>query len=323
MYFVDSSSTDPYYNLALEEFLFTTVRDDDIFMLWQNEPSIIAGKYQNVFEEINIKAVMEDGVKLVRRNSGGGTVYHDLGNLNYSIIMDFDPDTLDGYDLFLAPVIQALGNMGVSAERRRSCDIVIGDDKISGSAQYVKKGRILHHGTLLFDADLEALRKYLRPTDAVITSKAVKSVRSRVTNVAEHVERREGRNWNIADVKDKIKQVLPERQLSEICLDEEDKQQVLRLVKEKYGTWEWNYGKSPKFTLERRISTDDGEMNISVGVNKGYIIECRMIQGESECGKLEKALPGCRYEYSDIYTKIRTVTGKPCRQCEKMTDMLF
>ncbi len=323
MYFVESGKTDPCYNLALEEYLFTAVRDEDIVMLWQNEPSVIVGKYQNVFEEINVKQAMLDGIRIVRRNSGGGTVFHDLGNLNYTIIMDFDADTFDGYDRFLAPVIQALENMGVSAKKRRSCDIAIGEEKISGSAQCVKKGRILHHGTLLFDSDLEALRKYLRSTDAVVTSKAVKSVRSQVTNVAEHMGRQSEQNWSMTGVKEELKRSLSEKEVSEICLNKEDERRISELMREKYETWEWNYGKSPKFTLERQAVIDGRKMNIFLEVSRGMIRSFRAEAAENIYRKLEAALTGVRYDYSDIYRKVREVTGKTCLQCEQIADVMF
>ena len=148
------NTSDVYTNLAIEEYVFHHFTDDNYLLLWKNEGSIVIGKHQNVFEKVNIKAIESSSVKVARRNTGSGAVFHDKGNLNYSLITDYDSEIFSGYDEFLNPMIKALNHLGVPAHKRRSSDIAIEDKKISGSAQTVKNNRILHHGTLLFDADL-------------------------------------------------------------------------------------------------------------------------------------------------------------------------
>lgn len=187
MKFVNSQNNNVYFNLAVEEYIFNNMRDDDFLLLWVNDPCVVLGKYQNIFEEVNCKEIQRNGIKVARRNSGGGTVFHDAGNLNFTFSTDHNPITFFGYDEFLSPIIKILNEMGISAEKRNICDIVIGDKKISGNAQSIKKKRVLHHGTLLFDSDLEAFRNSLKPTKGVFESKAVKSVRSSVTNIIDHL----------------------------------------------------------------------------------------------------------------------------------------
>ena len=146
---------DPFYNQAFEEFVFENFRDQDIFLLWQNSPAVIVGSYQNICREVHVESLRRLGIPVVRRCTGGGTVYHDLGNVNYTYITQADGGV--SYDGVLLPVIRALNDIGVPARKNRTCDIAIGDLKISGSAQRMTKGRLLHHGTLLFSSDLEVL----------------------------------------------------------------------------------------------------------------------------------------------------------------------
>ena len=181
MKFLILTTTDPYYNLAVEEYLFRTERED-VFMLWQNEPTVVIGKNQNAFVEVDMDYLRQNGIHLARRITGGGAVYHDLGNVNYSFIRD----SRQGIDFvsFTAPIIEALATLGISAELSGRNDLLVEGRKISGNAQYSAGGRTLHHGTLLFDSDLSVLSAALRPDEEKLKSKAVKSARSRVTNLA-------------------------------------------------------------------------------------------------------------------------------------------
>lgn len=187
MIYVKSNSTKPQFNLALEEYVFEHLDEyGEIFMLWQNEPSIIVGKHQNTIEEINTKYVKENNINVVRRLSGGGAVYHDLGNLNYTIISKDEGSKGFDFKTFSQPVIDVLADLGIRAEFTGRNDIVIGDQKFCGNAQYMKKGKVLHHGAILFDTELDVLGKSLKVSKDKIASKGVKSVRSRVTNIKDH-----------------------------------------------------------------------------------------------------------------------------------------
>ena len=175
------STHDPYLNLAIEEYLFENSQDN-VFILWQNEPCIVIGKNQNPYAEIDISVAREKNIKIVRRITGGGAVYHDLGNLNYTFISNDGAGGID-FAKFTEPIISALGNMGISATLSGRNDIEVDGKKISGNAQCKKRGRVLHHGTLLFDSDLEFLSGVLSVDREKIQAKAIKSTRARVTNI--------------------------------------------------------------------------------------------------------------------------------------------
>ena len=182
---VRNVSHDPFYNQAFEEYIYQTYLDDDIFLLWQNAPAVVVGSYQNICREVHVEALRQRGIPVVRRISGGGTVYHDLGNVNYTYIVR--AGALD-YDAVLSPVIAALNAIGVPARKNRTCDIAIGDLKISGSAQRMTKGRLLHHGTLLFSSDLGVLDQITthRKNDC-FQSRGTQSAICTVTNIREHL----------------------------------------------------------------------------------------------------------------------------------------
>ncbi len=180
------TSTNPHYNLAVEEYLFRSERED-VCMLWQNEPTVVIGKNQNAFAEVDLDALHADGVHLARRITGGGAVYHDLGNVNFSFLSAQSAQTGLDFAKFTAPILAALRSLGVDAELSGRNDLLLDGQKFSGNAQYSAGGRTLHHGTLLFDSDLTALSRYLRPDEEKLKGKGIKSVRSRVTNLAPHL----------------------------------------------------------------------------------------------------------------------------------------
>ncbi len=181
MKFLHLKTTDPYYNLAVEEYFFEKSKDD-VFILWQNEPSVVIGKNQNAYAELNLNYIKNKKIHIARRITGGGAVYHDLGNVNYSFISTANRDGID-FAYFTEPIISSLSDLGIEASLSGRNDIEIGARKISGNAQYTKNGRTLHHGTLLFDADLTVLDKALYVDEEKIKSKAIKSTRARVINL--------------------------------------------------------------------------------------------------------------------------------------------
>ena len=181
------TTTNPHYNLAVEEYLFRHERED-VCMLWQNEPTVVIGKNQNAFAEVDIDALHRDGVYLARRITGGGAVYHDLGNVNFSFISANSAETGLDFARFTAPIVKALAALGLRVELSGRNDLLLDGQKFSGNAQYSAEGRTLHHGTLLFDADLTVLARYLRPDEEKLKSKGIKSVRSRVTNLKPHLQ---------------------------------------------------------------------------------------------------------------------------------------
>lgn len=295
MKYISTGSHDPFYNLAFEEYVLRNIKDDSYLLLWSSEKSIVVGKYQNVFEEVNLVEARKQKVPVLRRISGGGTVYHDRNNLNYSMITDFSRGQFSGYDSFLDPVIQALNKMGVSAAKRRSCDIAVDGMKISGSAQTIKKDRILHHGTLLFNSDLEHLHELLKPSAGTFESKAVKSFRSPVTNILDHLD---DRAMTIDDFRDHLLDALFPEGVIQKELEEKDLLEIRRLADEKYSKWLWNYGASPRFTFSREGVLFGMPFTIHLEVKEGEITQ-------SEVHGLEKllrnrTLMGTRYDYDEV-----------------------
>lgn len=305
--YIENGSEDVYFNLALEDYLLQNFREGTYLLLWRNDRSIVLGKYQNVYEEVNLRAVEDAGIKVARRNSGGGTVYHDLGNLNYSILTDYDPNGSISYDLFLEPMISALRSMGIPAEKRGASDIAIRGMKISGSAQTLKKGRVLHHGTLLFDADLSSLHDLLKTTAGTITSRAVKSVRSPVTNIRAHLE---GTDLDFKDFRDRLLENLQSTGMDRTVLTEEQLSEIRRISEEKYSTWEWNFGRSPSFDFEKAETVFGGNLRVRLRVEDGIIISCRT-EGCHFCeGELENVLKGSRYSCREVSERLKVSHGR-------------
>lgn len=248
--YLNLTTTDPTYNLAMEQYVFDQLpRDRMYFMLWQNDNAIIVGKHQNTLAEINEAYVKAHNIQVVRRLSGGGAVYHDLGNLNFTFIADAGDTEQLNFKLFCIPIIRALEQIGVHAEINGRNDITIDGKKFSGNSQYVKNGRVMHHGTLLFHSNLSAVASALQVDPAKIQAKGIKSVRSRVTNVADHLEQ---------DIPLSVfrrlllKRILEEHPGEEYMLTQADLAAVEQLRRERYDTWEWNYGFSPECTLRKK-----------------------------------------------------------------------
>lgn len=271
MYSIENHDTRPQHNLALEEYLCRLAereRGSEFFMLWQNEPSIIIGRFQNTLGEINPDFVRERGVHVVRRNSGGGAVYHDLGNVNYSFITADQGEF--SFALLTTPILRALAALGVTTELSGRNDVTIEGKKISGGAEYRRNGILLHHGTLLFDSDLDALAQALRVSEEKFKSKGVASVRSRVTNIRPHLPSGEriGAREFMALIEERIEGLTPR------ILTDADRAEVRRLAEEKYSTWEWNYGKSPAFTERKREHFPWGGVEALLRVEGGIVKDC-------------------------------------------------
>ncbi|MGR6835547.1 lipoate--protein ligase [Syntrophomonas erecta] len=265
-----NTCNNPYFNLALEEYVFTSLDpEEEWFILWQNRPAIIVGRNQNTIEEINQQLVEGKNIKVVRRITGGGAVYHDLGNLNFTFVVR---DHLgSGFDFahFTQPVVAALEKIGVQAENNGRNDITIQGKKFSGNSQYRGRGQLLHHGTLLFSSNLEEMTRVLQVDQEKISSKGVKSVRSRVTNISEHLDR----PITIDDFKTILVQTIQEDTGHQPVynLTEKDRQAIKNLVEKKYGLWEWNYGVSPPFNLQKHARFDWGRIDLRLDVKKGII----------------------------------------------------
>ncbi|MBO4236064.1 MAG: lipoate--protein ligase [Firmicutes bacterium] len=269
MIYIESTSYNPYYNLALEEFVFSSMDPKEpYFMLWQNENTIVVGKYQNTNEEINQEAVDAQHMNVVRRLSGGGTVYHDEGNLNFTFIVNKGNSPDFDFSIFVVPIIDALRSLGVDAEFSGRNDITINGLKISGNSQYVKGGRVLHHGCIMLDSNLDKVKDALNVKEAKFESRSVKSVRSRITTINANAPRK----IIMQEFKDAIKkQVFKNEDVKQHFLTPEDERAVEKLMREKYETWEWNYGSNKKYSMRREKKFDTGLVSVDMEVEHGII----------------------------------------------------
>ncbi|MDR2847504.1 MAG: lipoate--protein ligase family protein [Bacteroidales bacterium] len=243
MHCINSSSTDPFFNLAAEEYLFRHVTEA-CFVLWCNEPSVIVGRHQNVFAEINSPYIRQHDVKVVRRLSGGGAVYHDLGNLNFTFIDNRQNTEQIDFKSYQTIIIAMLQQLGIQAEAGKRNELLLNGKKISGTARHVTNKRILHHGTLLFSADLDAVEEALRAPAVKLTTKAIQSVHSPVTNISEHLPV----PTTMATFRTQVLQYMMEHlpNARPYSYSQADLQAIERLRNEKYVSWEWNYGQSPQ-----------------------------------------------------------------------------
>ncbi|MBQ9413169.1 MAG: lipoate--protein ligase [Oscillospiraceae bacterium] len=241
MIYLETGSLDPCFNLAFEEYVLTRRRDGDYLILWQNQNTVVVGNNQITEAEINRPWIEAHGVKVVRRATGGGAVYHDLGNLNYSFLTDYRPEDQLSMERFTRPVVRALRALGADAEATGRNDILVAGKKVSGTAQKIAGGRILHHGTLLFDSDPEAIASALRADPQKFQSKVGKSVRSRVGNIRDALPE----DMTLRRFWDYLKAALSAGGCVSGALTEAEKREVDRLRREKYETWAWTYGRSP------------------------------------------------------------------------------
>lgn len=303
MLFIDNEGiTDPRINLALEEHALRTFSMDESYLLFYvNEPSVIIGKHQNTIEEINADFIEERGIHVVRRISGGGAVYHDFGNLNFSFITRYEPGRFNNYAEFTGPVVRALRALGVPAETSGRNDILADGRKISGNAQFTTTERMFSHGTLLFDSNLDDVVRALNVKAGKIESKGIKSIRSRVANIREFLDR--------GMTVDDLRRVLLEHLFGSAddaprrALTEADWEAVHRLSETKYATWEWNYGLSPKFNVQRAKRFSIGEIDARLDVEDGRIRGIRLFGdffAQGDVGELEALLTGVRYERDDL-----------------------
>ena len=276
MIFIENEGvTDPKLNLALEEYALRNFKtNSDYLLFYINEPSIIIGSNQNTLEEINYDYVTENNIHVVRRISGGGAVYHDLGNLNFSFITNHDIKSLNNFKKFTQPVTQALQELGLNAELKGRNDIQIDDKKISGTAQFTTGKRMFSHGTLLFDANLGEVANALNVKMSKIQSKGHKSVRSRVANISEFLDK----EMNIQEFrKILLKGLFEGNEVFETYhLTEEEWKGVHELKESKYNNWDWTYGRSPKFNIQRTKRFPIGEIDLRIFVEKGIIKEKKL-----------------------------------------------
>ena len=273
MRYIINNSTNPFFNIALEEYCLMHVDPgEDYFLLWQNEPSIIIGRNQNTLEEINQRFVRERGIKVVRRISGGGAVYHDLGNLNFTFISSVDPGRAINFSVFANPVIKVLKELGVDAILVGRNDITAYGKKISGNAQRLYRRKFLQHGTLLFDVNIDDLAEALNVSADKIESKGIKSIRSRVGNIREFLKE----DMTIDGFRERLQRRLSDDYRSkEIKLSEEMILRVSETARDKFASWAWTYGESPPFNYRFEKRFAGGKVGVFIHIKEGLIRECK------------------------------------------------
>ncbi|WP_284139644.1 lipoate--protein ligase [Virgibacillus sp. LDC-1] len=305
MKFIDNKGiTDPTINLALEEYVLQNFGEKDTYLLFYiNEPSIIVGRNQNTVEEINTEYVDSNGIKVVRRLSGGGAVYHDEGNLNFSFITKDDGESFHNFEKFTKPVVEALNKLGVPAELKGRNDLVADGRKISGNAQFSTKGRMFSHGTLMFDSEIEHVVAALNVNKAKIESKGIKSIRSRVTNISEFLDEKITMDEFKALILRSIFDVADVADVPRYELTENDWENVRQIAEERYRNWDWNYGKSPTFNIQESHKFDAGLVDVRLDVSKGKIKNCKIYGdffGVGDVRVIEEKLQGVRHERKAI-----------------------
>lgn len=303
MLIIRNNSTDPYFNLAAEQYLLDSGLDN-ILILWRNSPAVIIGRNQNAYAEINETYVRENNIAVVRRLTGGGAVFHDLGNINYTFITpEADGGTLD-FKRFCTPVIAALRNLGADAEMSGRNDIIIGGKKISGSAQCVRNGKIMHHGTLLYSADLSYIAGSLNVNADKLKSKGIKSVSSRVGNIADFIETK-------MDAPAFMDYLESRFEGERITLTDAMTSGIESLADTVYSTWEWNYGQSKTYDKSVRQYFTFGTIEASLTLDGGNITDIVITGdffGRRDIALLEDALREIRCEYGSLITSLGRLT---------------
>jgi lipoate-protein ligase A len=308
-YYIESRDTNPQRNLALEQFVVINLeKTHSYFMLWQNHNAIIVGKHQNTSAEINAAFVKEHNISVVRRLSGGGAVYHDMGNLNFTFVTDAEKNDVN-FAAFCKPIQEALVSFGVPVEISGRNDMTVEGKKISGNAQYIKQGRVMHHGTILYDSDLDMLSKALNVTNDKIESKGIKSVQSRVTNIRPYMKN----DMPIGDFWDALKTYMfTAFNMKEYILSKEEEAGVDKLNEQIYSQWSWNYGASPPHNIRKTRRIEGcGKIEILLDVGENGLINNAAFYGDffgtGDTEELTELLKGRRLEYAELAAIINDI----------------
>ncbi|MDI9486474.1 MAG: lipoate--protein ligase [Bacillota bacterium] len=299
MIIINNNNTDPFLNHAIEEHLIDRF-EDECFMLWQNSPCLLIGRNQNVYQEINMDFVKEQKIDVVRRITGGGTVYNDWGNFNFTFISK-NKDDFSDFKKFTIPILSALNKLGANARFEGRNDLVIDGKKISGNAQCKLKGKLLHHGTLLFDVNLENLARSLNPSFLKLESKAVASVKSRVTNIIDYLDRPLTIDGFRKKIVDEIKSIFPEAIIYD--LTQSDLIRAEEIALSKYRQRKWNFPDRIDFTIRKEKKFPAGLVQIEMEIHKGKIKNISFYGdffNEKDIGDVVDTLKGIEYQEKTI-----------------------
>jgi lipoate-protein ligase A len=308
MHCIISDQTDPYFNLASEEVLLKSGRED-VFLMYRNRPSVVVGKHQNTLAEISLPYVLEHGILVARRISGGGAVFHDLGNINFAFITTGKEGDLVNYPKFMQPVIDAMGKAGLEVNLGERNELLLGNRKISGTASHVYKHRVLHHGTLLFSSDIRSLASALKVKPGKFEDRAVKSIRSEITNISEHlvdkmdvVDFQQMIYGNILDTMDGA---------TEYHYSRSDLNEIRKLRNSKFSSWQWVFGYSPKYQFNKSLQTGSGRITIHMNVEKGIIREVNIegdFLGIKDIRALEEMIVGSIHDPETLRQRLSDIS---------------
>ena len=313
-----NKSTDPYFNLAAEQYLLDT-KQGDIFMLWRNERAVIIGKNQNAYSELDLDFVEKENIKVVRRLTGGGAVFHDIGNINFSFIVSGEENATLDFVRFTNPIIEAISELGVN----NIClsgrnDILIDGKKISGNAQSCYNNKTLHHGTLLYSSDLSMLSGALKVDEEKIKSKGIKSVRNRVSNIKDYLSQ----DMDTKEFMDYLERYISNKNNCEVVdFTDEDIKNIQELADQKYSTWEWNFGKSKEFSTLKRKRYPFGSVGVNLTLENGIIKQLKIYGdffGVSDVSNLEDLLINVKYTKQDVES---VISDKILDDCIKGMDV--
>lgn len=310
MLYIVNDSHNSYFNMAVEEYLLYELELGEHYLtLWQNKAAVVVGRNQNSWDEVNLEFIKEHNVAVVRRLTGGGAVYHDQGNLNFTFIFKNQKSGKYDFASFMAPVVEALKKLGLPAAIDGRNDITINGKKVSGNSQYRQKDRVIHHGTLLFDVDLDNLENSLKVSHDKLAKRGVSSVRSRVINIRELLSF----SMEMVEFKGLIKEALMTAfgaDQGDYHLTPADLRRVEELKRGKYETWEWNFGASPSYNIKKSERFPWGKLEIFLDVRDGVITGCKIYGdffGRNDLLPLEKSLENVPFQEDEIRKALQSV----------------
>jgi len=309
MILINRTETDPYFNIAAEEYVLKSFFED-VFMLWVNRPSVIVGKHQVAAAEADILFTWQENIPVIRRISGGGTVYHDEGNLNYSLVLKGERGRLVDYQKYAGTVIRALEKVKIPAVLQGKSSLFTRGRKFSGNAEHVYHDRVLHHGTLLFNTDMALLRRCIRPAHDGYTDKSIRSVDNNTTNLIGHFPP----GYSMESFKALLIEQAYEDyiDIEPYSFNEEDRRAIRELAKEKYTAMEWNYAYSPKYEVKGKILHANGEVLTRVSVVKGRIIELDFTEnGKQVMGEISNKIIDCMHHPETVSEKLNKINFAP------------
>lgn len=315
MRLINNTSTNPYFNIAAEEYLLKE-NSEDIFMLYVNEPSIIIGKHQNALAEMNYRFTVENSIPVIRRISGGGAVYHDKGNLNFTFITNGKEGHLVDFRRFAKPIMDVLQNFNINVKFEGKNNLCVNGLKVSGNAEHVYKNRVLHHGTLLISTDLKILSTALNVTSGRYFDNAIKSIRSKVVNINSTLHPL----INVDDLRDKMFAYIRQMQRSDdYSFSTDDIQKINKLAAQKFSTWEWNFGYSPPYEFSNKTTIQGKETEISLTIEKGIINNANIL-GNKE---LQETIISIRHHYPELYSILKKLFPMNEKDLQELTWSFF